>query len=195
VAEAEGERTTPSNEPPGGLVEANPHFLGRHRPTQHAQRPELRQTDYPARQMMMDFVGLVLERAKSRKSKKEVSARLKAEADRLKSAFEAFADLSADRQHELMTVVWAGYHIGKAYPGLAGDLKERTERARSGKAGKADARRKEGLRHFYEVRKKHPKWSVQQIAKEVAKRMGHQVKKWLAVRRWYYADRKTHPKP
>jgi hypothetical protein len=122
MAEGDDDPTAPADQL--SSTPGNPHFIGRLAPTTHNMLPALRQTAYPARQMILDFVDLALARAKARKRKEDVSAALKANAERLKSAIQTFADLGEDHQHELVAVMWAGFHVGKNYPGLAADLKK-----------------------------------------------------------------------
>jgi hypothetical protein len=202
MAEDKGDPTAPA-EPPSSAP-GNPHFIGHHRPTQHNLRPALMQTAYPVRQMFSDFIDLALARAKSDRPKEAVKATLKANAERLKSAFESFADVDEARQHELVAILWAGFHVGRNYPGLANDLKKRTEAA-SKRSTEIDTEAQEfGLGLFYETRKEHPKWNAETIAKAIVDRVidemharGHDRYKvtWRTVRDWYYEDRKKHRRP
>jgi hypothetical protein len=96
----------------------NPHFLGRYRPAAYNLRPELYLTTYSARERMSDLIRLTCERANSGGVNEVRKAILKTNAQQLESAFKTFADLSEARQHELMAIAWASYHIGANDPGL-----------------------------------------------------------------------------
>jgi hypothetical protein len=155
-------------------AEANPHFLGRHRPTQYNLQPALMQTAYPAHQMLMDFVRLTRERAESSGVKKEIRATLKNNAERFELAFKSFANLEEARQHELVAMAWASFHIGRVSDRLLQrsqlELEAAQKRAEAARASKAERDNKVhelGLTRANEMRRKHPTWSRTDIARRV----------------------------
>jgi hypothetical protein len=94
--------------------EANPHFLGRYKPASHTLHPELRQTAYSTRQMILDFIRVVRERADSTDVTEEHRAGLKDNVGRVEPALSGLVGVLNERGHDdLLDVIWTCFHIGR----------------------------------------------------------------------------------
>jgi hypothetical protein len=56
----------------------NPHFLGRHKPTTHTVSPALRQSDYPTRRMLLEFIASLRDQAQKEAGSPEADEAAKA---------------------------------------------------------------------------------------------------------------------
>jgi hypothetical protein len=141
----------------------NPHFLGRPRSTSHALLPALRQTGYPTRTMILDFVRLARESVDFPGAIRGSKAAVNDNVERLLPALESLVGiLDENSLANLLTALWASYHIGEHG---SVRLRRRMQQLEQARKNKTKAR-EFGLLHAAELRKKNPKWKLQRLVKE-----------------------------
>jgi hypothetical protein len=133
------------------------------------------QTAYPARRILSDVVKMIRERAEARGVAERRRTILRRNAELLESAFKTFEDHDETRQHELVAIMWACFHVGMNYPGLANDLKARTEAARNSNAQHDKEARELGLEYFDEAREAEPRWRGSPMRRKIKLRIAEVV--------------------